>query len=511
MTTLFISVLNLRSQLFTLTLILWSLTTALSQNGPTCDTYVNKTTANGLGNNYVYGVYVVGSTVYAATNSGLSISTDGGNTFSNKTTSDGLGSNSVSSVYAVGNTIYVTTYGGGLSISTDGGATFTTKTVTDGLGSNYVYGVYAVGNIIYAATGRGLSISTNGGVTFINKTANGLGSSGLQKVYVIGNTIYAATFGSGLVISTDGGVTFTNRTMADGLGDSYVYDVYVVGSTVYAATNSGLSISTNGGTTFTNKTTANGLGSNSSSGVYAVGNTIYVTAFQGGLSISTNGGISFVNKTTANGLGNTNAQGVNVVGNTIYVATLGGVSFCTSIPLPVTLSYFGGRMTTQGAVLGWSTAREVNNVGFQVERSLNALTFESIGSIPTQAIGGNSTTNLTYAFTDQQPQPGINYYRLIQTDRDGTYTRSKIIALSKESQPTVLYPNPVAATGEAVLEPAQPYSRYVLTDVLGQVLQQSDVPGQLSRLSLAGLASGVYVLRLETTDGIINTFRLVQP
>ena len=43
--------------------------------GPACSTYTTKTTANGLGANYVYGVYAVGSTVYAATGGGLSIST----------------------------------------------------------------------------------------------------------------------------------------------------------------------------------------------------------------------------------------------------------------------------------------------------------------------------------------------------------------------------------------------------------------------------------------------------
>ena len=53
-------------------------------------TFTNKTTANGLGSNILTGVYAVGSTVYAATSAGLSISTDGGENFTNKTTSDGL-------------------------------------------------------------------------------------------------------------------------------------------------------------------------------------------------------------------------------------------------------------------------------------------------------------------------------------------------------------------------------------------------------------------------------------
>ncbi|MFN8492594.1 MAG: choice-of-anchor D domain-containing protein [Caldilineaceae bacterium] len=73
---------------------------------------VNKTTVNGLGNNYVSGVYASGSTVYAATQGGLSISTDGGTSFTNKTTVNGLVSLTVNGVYASGSTVYAATEGG---------------------------------------------------------------------------------------------------------------------------------------------------------------------------------------------------------------------------------------------------------------------------------------------------------------------------------------------------------------------------------------------------------------
>lgn len=78
-------------------------------------TFTNYTTANGLGSNQVNGVYAVGSTIYAATSGGLSISTNGGTNFTNRTTANGLGSNTVFGVYADGSTIYAAT-SGGLSI-----------------------------------------------------------------------------------------------------------------------------------------------------------------------------------------------------------------------------------------------------------------------------------------------------------------------------------------------------------------------------------------------------------
>ena len=83
-------------------------------------TFINKTVADGLGNNYVYGVYAVGSNVYAGTTGGLSISTDSGANFTNKTTADGLGNNTVLGVYVDGSNVYAAT-SGGLSISTNCG------------------------------------------------------------------------------------------------------------------------------------------------------------------------------------------------------------------------------------------------------------------------------------------------------------------------------------------------------------------------------------------------------
>jgi hypothetical protein len=57
----------------------------------------------------VRGVFAVGSTVYASTFDGLSISTNGGTSFTNRTTSNGLGANNTRTVFAVGSTVYAAT------------------------------------------------------------------------------------------------------------------------------------------------------------------------------------------------------------------------------------------------------------------------------------------------------------------------------------------------------------------------------------------------------------------
>jgi hypothetical protein len=192
--------------------------------------------------------------------------------------------------------------------------------------------------------------------------------------------------------------------------------------------------------------------------------------------------------------------------------------FATGAPVlqtPVTLRYFNGRMTPAGAVLGWETAREENNANFRIERSRNpnagpGLAFESIATVPSQAEGGNSITPLTYSFTDTQPMPGMNYYRLMQTDRDGTRTQAgNIVALSHDKAVSVLFPNPLPASGEATLDPPVAHQGYQLTDVLGRVLLRQSEPGVLSRVSLAPLPAGVYLLTIQTETGT-QTFRVLR-
>jgi hypothetical protein len=213
------------------------------------------------------------------------------------------------------------------------------------------------------------------------------------------------------------------------------------------------------------------------------------------------GGSSYTDPTLATNVVHT--QGANA-GNGSLSLTY------TTAALPVTLRYFNSRMTQQGALLGWQTAREDNNSFFQIERSQNVVGFESIGTVPSQAVDGTSVTPLTYAFTDAQPLPGMTYYRLMQTDRDGTRTvASRVVALNREGVLSVLFPNPVSAAGEASIEPGITYASYQISDMLGRIVQRADAPGLLSRVSLAGLPAGVYVLTVQTGAGM-TVFRLLR-
>ncbi len=124
--------------------------------------------------------------------------------------------------------------------------------------------------------------------------------------------------------------------------------------------------------------------------------------------------------------------------------------------LPVELSLFYAVATDDHkAKLFWVTLTETDNDYFSIERSPDGNIFEQIGQID----GGATTKEQrNYAFTDVRPLVGTNYYRLKQTDFDGTFTYSDIIMVYIDRNSPVnssdmdfqLYPNPANGDGFSI-------------------------------------------------------------
>ena len=115
----------------------------------------------------------------------------------------------------------------------------------------------------------------------------------------------------------------------------------------------------------------------------------------------------------------------------------------SSGPTPVELTAFSALANGDKVNLKWSTATEVNNYGFDVERSSGNESWEKIGFV---AGHGNSNSPHNYTFTDQ-PTGGMSFsYRLKQIDNDGTYKYYDAITVNLDSpdKPELLQnsPNP---------------------------------------------------------------------
>ena len=102
----------------------------------------------------------------------------------------------------------------------------------------------------------------------------------------------------------------------------------------------------------------------------------------------------------------------------------GGICVSTPIPiLPIELISFTAESTEDKILLNWTTASEINNDFFTVEKSLNGNNFEPILTVDASE---NSFTILNYSIYAYHPEEGINYYRLKQTDENGNSQYSNI-------------------------------------------------------------------------------------
>lgn len=117
------------------------------------------------------------------------------------------------------------------------------------------------------------------------------------------------------------------------------------------------------------------------------------------------------------------------------------ISIDNSSIFPVELIGFEAFPRAHEIGIKWSTASEINNHFFTVEKSLDNRIFETIGRVDG---AGNSQEQRDYEMTDNQPLPGISYYRLKQTDFDGSYSYSNVVAVNFTPGLTAInvYPNP---------------------------------------------------------------------
>lgn len=102
------------------------------------------------------------------------------------------------------------------------------------------------------------------------------------------------------------------------------------------------------------------------------------------------------------------------------------IGFIPITPLPIEMIRFDGTCTGNIVSLKWITATETDNDFFTIERSTDGIAFSQIGILNG---AGNSTQVLNYKFDDVDPFAGTNYYRIKQTDNNGQYSYSKIIAV----------------------------------------------------------------------------------
>ncbi len=172
--------------------------------------------------------------------------------------------------------------------------------------------------------------------------------------------------------------------------------------------------------------------------------------------------------------------------------------------VPVELTSFSALVNGTSVSLNWSTATELNNYGFEVQRkSLNG-NFATIGFVNGK---GTSTVINDYSFTDNELEEGKYFYRLKQIDYDGKYEYSKIIEVDVRMLSSFSleqnYPNPFNPTttiGFVLQERAN--VKLSLLNSIGEELavlvnEEKDKGYHKINLNAYNLPSGVYMYRIQ--------------
>lgn len=181
-------------------------------------------------------------------------------------------------------------------------------------------------------------------------------------------------------------------------------------------------------------------------------------------------------------------------GNLTNVFYLGSVNSINS-PLPITLLSFTATAQNKEVILNWTTTQEINNGYFTVQRSKNDAGWENMQQIP----GAGNTSGLSsYTWDDPSPYAGISYYRLMQTDLDGTQTYSGIRPVIIATTALLfLYPNPASSLITVSFPLADKYEVSLYSSSGQIVIGPVGGTGNVVAIPVLNIPDGVYFIRIN--------------
>jgi hypothetical protein len=121
-----------------------------------------------------------------------------------------------------------------------------------------------------------------------------------------------------------------------------------------------------------------------------------------------------------------------------------------SVLLPVKFGPLCASQRTRIILLSWTSYTETNVDHYEIERSANGQSFETIDNV---SAAGNSKSRIDYNWSDVSALDGENFYRVKSVDIDGKATYSIIVKVFfgvKDSSSVSVYPNPVKGSQIAV-------------------------------------------------------------
>lgn len=187
--------------------------------------------------------------------------------------------------------------------------------------------------------------------------------------------------------------------------------------------------------------------------------------------------------------------------------TVGTVALST--PLPVELISFEAKQKASIVELTWAMATELNSDFFTIERSSDGVNFEFVMQVKSV---GNTNEESHYITFDLDPEPGRTYYRLTQTDLDGTFERLAVsrvdISGGVESFNIRMFPNPSRdGNFTLVLPETSNGARVDVIDQMGRVIQSEIHASKMKSFDVTAASNQLPVFTLFVLPGEIASRR----
>ncbi|NNV57844.1 alpha-amylase family glycosyl hydrolase [Limnovirga soli] len=185
------------------------------------------------------------------------------------------------------------------------------------------------------------------------------------------------------------------------------------------------------------------------------------------------------------------------------------------VVLPVTLLSFTANKASGTTVLvKWSTTNEFDNKYFEVQRSADGVSFNTIGSVNASI---TSAPVKNYQFTDITPLSGAVYYRLKQVDNNGKEHYSATVKINFDDKAVIwqVYPNPAHNSAAIISQANLTKVQVKLADITGKTIYRSAIinainAGQKIEIPVSALPPGVYFITLSSQENTVTQKLVMQ-
>jgi len=188
--------------------------------------------------------------------------------------------------------------------------------------------------------------------------------------------------------------------------------------------------------------------------------------------------------------------------------TGGGLAFTVgnnSVVLPVEFLFFQARRYSElKSLIEWATASEINSDYFEVQRSSDQQSWESIAEVKA---AGSSNDRLNYSLIDENALDGMNYYRIVQFDFDGSFVQTQVETVIFDAKSVwSVYPNPakdqltISTSSDESIDQIDVYSSQ---GTLLKSFAENTSEGRVE-INIGDFANGSYLIRVSTKSSVFH-------